>query len=164
MRIKIAQKGWEGFNGVLGPIQFTNGISADITQREADRLGVMMRVVEVDENDVELGVVSANAELIRTSHIRMEVVDARQTVAEKEAANPTPPVTEPEITPPNPMPQPEPAPVKDYTREELEKIADDNGIKGLRDIGTPLGAKNTSISKLIEEILVAQEKRAKAKG
>ena len=42
---------------------------------------------------------------------------------------------------------------KRYTLAELEAIADKDGIKGLRDVGSPLGVRGTSINGLIEEIL-----------
>lgn len=44
-----------------------------------------------------------------------------------------------------------------YTREELELIADDKGIGGLRDIGDKLDAKSNSIEGLIDKILTAQK-------
>jgi hypothetical protein len=43
-----------------------------------------------------------------------------------------------------------------YTREELEKIADEKGIKGLREIADPLGLKSNSIVPLIDSILEKQ--------
>lgn len=44
------------------------------------------------------------------------------------------------------------APTKRYTRAELEAVADESGIQGLREIADPLGIKATSIRKLIDEI------------
>ncbi|QPJ61699.1 MAG: hypothetical protein G3M70_07290 [Candidatus Nitronauta litoralis] len=55
----------------------------------------------------------------------------------------------PKQDPPNEKPTERP-----YTRAELEKMS----MKQLREIGTPLGAWDTSAKELIEEILVAQEK------
>nr|WP_085000750.1 hypothetical protein [Cronobacter sakazakii] len=50
----------------------------------------------------------------------------------------------------------EPAPVQRFTREELESIADSEGIAGLRQIGKPLGVKAKGIVEMIEGILKAQ--------
>jgi hypothetical protein len=43
----------------------------------------------------------------------------------------------------------------EVTRENLEKIADESGISGLRDIGNQYGVKASSIAKLIDDILAA---------
>lgn len=43
------------------------------------------------------------------------------------------------------------------TREELEAIADEKGISGLREIGNELGVKSNSIEDLIGKILAAQK-------
>ena len=50
----------------------------------------------------------------------------------------------------------EPEERKIYTREELEAVADDSGIRGLREIGDPLNVKATSLTTLIDLILKAQ--------
>jgi hypothetical protein len=45
-----------------------------------------------------------------------------------------------------------------YTRAELEAIAGNDGIDGLREIAKPLGVKGRAISELVNEILAAQAK------
>lgn len=44
-----------------------------------------------------------------------------------------------------------------YSREELEAIADEKGIAGLREIGNTLGVKSNSIEDLIKKILDKQK-------
>jgi len=44
----------------------------------------------------------------------------------------------------------------EYTKEELQKIADDKGLKGLRVIGNKLGIKFRGVKEAIKEILGAQ--------
>ena len=163
-KIKIVEAGWAGYTGILGSLIFENGISTTVpTKVQADQFGVVMKFVEVDEQGEEIGVLSANADLIRTAHVAIEPHVPMKSVAERkaeeaaaEAANPKP---KEEVAAPDPMPATKPAdPAKVWTRAELEAIADAKGINGLRVIGTPLGARNTSISKLIEEILQAQAK------
>jgi hypothetical protein len=51
---------------------------------------------------------------------------------------------------------PAPAPVR-YSREALEEIAGAKGIKGLREVGDPLGVKASGIADLIDAILKAQQ-------
>lgn len=162
-RIKIKEKGWDGYTGLLGTLIFENGISTTApSQRERDYFGVVMRFVEVDEDGNELGVVSANDDLLRTAKIAIAPVERMKSVAEKKAEAIARGDVAPEVTAPDPMLAIEPVvETKVYTREELEAIGDKDGIKGLRAIGTPLGAKNTSIHKLIDEILDAQVKKAK---
>jgi len=52
--------------------------------------------------------------------------------------------------------EPEKTPTPGFTRESLEKIADADGIEGLRRVA-PEGVKGRSIRQLIDEILAAQE-------
>ncbi len=47
-------------------------------------------------------------------------------------------------------------PVQRFTREELESIADCEGIAGLRQIGNQIGVKAKGIVEMIEGILKAQ--------
>ena len=53
--------------------------------------------------------------------------------------------------------------VKIYTKEELEKIADEKGISGLRDIAVQFGVTSNSISSLIYKILDRQERTKQSK-
>ena len=46
---------------------------------------------------------------------------------------------------------------KSLSREELEAVADDGGISGLRAIAEPLGVKSNSIDGLIDAILKASQ-------
>ena len=50
-----------------------------------------------------------------------------------------------------------------YTLEELEKIADNKGLKGLREVAKPLGIKGTSINGLIEAIMEVAGKPVEVK-
>ena len=47
--------------------------------------------------------------------------------------------------------------LQNYSREELEAIADSEGIRGLRDVAELRGVKGRSIEELIDELLAAQE-------
>ena len=54
------------------------------------------------------------------------------------------------------IPRTKPKPVQRFTREELESIADCEGIAGLRQIGNQIGVKAKGIVEMIEGILKAQ--------
>jgi hypothetical protein len=156
MKIKIIQKGWEGYTGILGTVMFKDGVSTrDLTPNEQAYFSVVMRVAEIENDGTETHY-SASAELTRTGKIQMPVVEKRKTVEQIEAEAPAPAADE--VTAPDPMPVEQPTEKKVWTREELEEVADKDGIRGLRVIGTPMGAKNTSIHKLIDEILTFQAK------
>ena len=156
-KIKIVEPGWEGYTGILGTLVFEDGVSVEpVSQREKDVFSVTIRIAEVTDTG-EARVYSANDNLRTVAALAMEPQAPKLFVAPKPAPAPTPEATD---TSPLPIAAPS-APAKTYTLAELEAIADDKGIKGLREIGAPLGAKNTSITKLIDEILAAQAKLAK---
>jgi hypothetical protein len=161
MRIKIIENGWAGYSGPLGTLVFVDGVSTETpSQQERDRFGVNLKICDVDDNGNETEQVSANSDLIRISKLEMPINVPLKSDAQLALENPAP-IVDP-VAAPDPLPFVAPVEIKDFTREELEKISDDQGIKGLREIGTPLGAKNTSIHKLIDEILEAQTKRSRS--
>lgn len=167
MKVKIIEKGYAGFTGHLGRIDFEDSVSVgEIDMREALMLGGYVRLVEVDEAGNELGPVSHAAELARTRNLSTSVVIP---LDRGDPNEPSPDAAEQNgqkvETAPDPMPVPELTPeeaARVWTRDELEAVADKDGIKGLRDIATPMGVRNTSIPGLIDEILAAQTKNQKA--
>lgn len=173
MKIKIVEKGWAGYNGLFGQTEFVDGVSTDhVNLAQANMLGGIIRIVEVDDNGNELGQVSLSADMVRTADFGAPVVKARARGTDAPVADEETP--DAVVIPGDDFDALAAAqaaedaggdvddkpvePTRVYTRAELEEIADQDGIKGLRDIGTPLGAKNTSIHKLIDEILAAQSK------
>lgn len=144
MLVKITQPGWESYNGPLcAGVMFENGVSTDhVSFSEAMQLGAMISVVEIDAEGNEMGPVSPAHEIVRTRDIAAEIEEPLPTEAAIQEAE---------------MPhEPEGATDKTFTEEELEAIAEEHGIGGLRLIGDRLGVKNTSIKGLIREIIVAQ--------
>lgn len=166
MKVKIAEKGYASFTGSLGNIQFEDAVSVGhVDFDEAMRLGGYMRIVEVDEVGNEIGPVSYAAEIARTRNLTTKVV------APLERGDPNAPSPDAaeqnglSAPAPDPVPEPEVAsdePLPIYTRDELEAIADDKGIRGLREIGNALKVRNNSIPGLIDEILAAQTSNQKA--
>lgn len=169
MKVKIVEPGYAGYTGPLGQIEFVDAVSVnDVPTREALWVGGILRIVEVDDEGNELGSVSHADELVRTRHLDMPVTPAMETgdvnepAPDTEAARVAAELAERSAPDPLPViPEAEDAePAKVYTRAELEAVADDKGIAGLRDIGSPLGAKHTSIPGLIEAILTAYKQAA----
>lgn len=160
MRVKITQPGWLTYTGDLGTVQFENGVSmAPMPHREAMALGAYISVVEIDENGEELGPVSPGLDQVRVMTVeavveapivRLSDVLAQQKLLDEEERARL--EAEGEV-----LNAPEPA-RHIYNQDELEDIAAEKGIVGLREIGDPLGVKGTSIRGLIADILLKQPK------
>lgn len=153
MKLKVATRRMAGYTGVLGLVRFTDGVSDEFLPRHIrDRMAASMEFLEVDAagNEQPAG---AQHRVIREYKERAPKVEslARQTEAEKAAEIAKNAV----ITSKVPTLE---------TRESLEKIAGEKGIKGLREIGSKWGVKHRSIPTLIEMILDAQEKSVAARN
>lgn len=149
--LKIVSKGWAGYTGQLNIITFRNGVSLEpVPDRIADRIAGSVSVVACDENGVEIegdARVGIQHRLVTESSKRAELTKplSRQSEDDKtmESKLDAAAVLK--------------APVEEaYTREDLEKVADESGIKGLRVIGDKWRVKGRSIPELINDILTAQ--------
>lgn len=176
-KVRLLSTGMESFSSYLGTVKFVNGVSEDTpSQAEIARLGALTKIEVFDEEtgEAEQGGAGADAVKHRTTgapmnkHFERGVADAP-----KEEINPTPveikeaakPVEDTDkaqaeldalLAETSSEPEGENHPVRFYTKEELEAVADEKGIAGLREIADPMGVKNTSIVGLINEILQAQ--------
>jgi len=183
MRVKIVQKGWAGFTGSMGTARFVDGI-AELSMTEALRLGANIKLMHIDEDGNDVEIVSHSAEIVRTKHlsapmlpqrrrgvpdqpkkpklkfgvVSVESIPAGSVLAEKLTPEQVSAVKD--IMAPPADAAPTPAAPKTYTRAQLEQIADEHGIKGLREISDPLEIKNTSIVGLIDAIIAWQEQNA----
>lgn len=133
-RIRITEPGWVNYNGPAGGVMFHNNVSVEpVDAQTSARLGSILRIQMLD-TDTQAGVA---AELGRMKDTRAEVV------AELPVGSSVQPVATPKVV------------TQRYSREELEKVADKNGIAGLRAIAEPLNVKGRGIAELITEILAA---------
>lgn len=122
MKLRLIQKGYENFNGLLGVTEFKDGVSVnDVPPREATNIGMSIKTEWEDKTD-------PNPAQNLLNHMHTKAGEQ----AEAPAASAT---------------------AGEHTQESLETIADEKGIKGLREIAEPLGIKGTSIKELISEIL-----------
>lgn len=139
--IVLKEPGFESFNGLFGTVMFENGRSIEsISSMEAERFGAITRCVTEDGDN--------------PSTVQKQL-DARNDKAEVkkplESVDHTPAQTEALKT------------VEyDFTRESLEKAADEGGIKGLRVIGDQHGVKGRSVAEIISELLALKEKPAES--
>jgi hypothetical protein len=127
MKVRVVQRGFEGFTGILAGERFADGVSeADVDEIIFKRIGAAMKVEWIKEAKDESTVVQK--EVAKVEPEIEETVDDE--VIEEEAK---------------------------YTVEKLSEIADMGGIGELRKIATPMGVKGKSIESLIDGILNVQK-------
>lgn len=146
--LKITQPGWEGFTGPLGPyVEFKDGVStAPVPRNVADSLSGIVSMVELDDDGNEANVAGLAHRLVSESKERAPVVPqmARQSETDKRS----------ELK--RERAKRDPSQIRFYVSKELEAIADEKGIAGLRVIAADWGLKHRSITVLIQMILDAQ--------
>lgn len=136
-KIRITQAGWETYTGHLQGIMFTDGLSDDLVSPTiAMRIGSVLGAVGVDEQEA----VGLAANMVKNDRVRATVE------VPVEAAPDAPAVYTPDAA----------VPSQKLTREELEGVADRDGIAGLRAIAEGYNVKGRGILELITEILKAQ--------
>lgn len=133
------------FSGYLGLTKFKDSLSVnDVSQKEAIKLSAILECTWEDGSKI--------SKIIDNSKLR--AIPKRDTVDVKAEEKPKPKVKPVKKEEKKPVEEEKPAIeiTERYTREDLEAIADKDGIQGLRAIGDKIGAKATSIRKLIDEI------------
>lgn len=141
-KIRIVEPGWETFTGDMGGATFVNGESTEpLPQLQVDRIGASIRI---ELEDGRQGGIQER--LVSQKGVEAPELVGLERATEADLAGSPEPVA-PEV----------PAPVF-HTEAELEGIAEEKGIAGLRLIGTPLGVKGRSIPELIREILDVEKK------
>jgi len=153
-KVKIINQGYEQFSDYLGPWKFEKGVSVDdIPQAEVNRLGAVFNLKSLKGEEVtdyehsdkykdtaapnnDLGVVKAEDRKVEKPEAKKEVAKSDEPVKQEE------PITDSEVT-------------KSYTREELDKIADEKGRKAIAEIAEAKGikTKGVRITTLINKIL-----------
>lgn len=145
-KIKIVAKGWETYTGFMGMVEFVNAVSVDaVPQQVADRLSAVIEIVEIDEDGEKQA--GTAARLVGGATIAAPVIDAMNRASEADLR-----AEQVKISVNNGKPPTE----KLYSVSDLEKIADEKGIHGLREIGDRWNVRERSIPGLIKVILKAQ--------
>jgi hypothetical protein len=140
VRIRLLNPTLTNLTGVFGNYSFIDGVSELMLRREAERLSVITAVEFVNSENL----------WERKARERGQITS--------DNLNTDPPKphlgSQIEVLAPEPVKSKD---IKTYSREELEAIADDKGIQGLREIADPLNVKGVSIRTLLDGILKAQE-------
>lgn len=156
-RIKIVNGIFAGYTGVLGMgRQFIDGASVEpLATAEAQMIAAEGDAYVIDaEGDFVLDDAGRPFKVMPGAmpfpdSLGISFVDSKREVRieETEAISdePTHVVADVEATSTGEQPT--------YSREQLEAVADSEGLRGLREIGDAVGAKGKSIPELIERIL-----------
>ncbi len=132
MKLKLTAPGWENFSGQMGVNFFENGLStADVLPFDARRISGVIGCEWEDGSSP-----SVAQSILNNAHTSATVTES-----------PSAPVGDSTVAVDA---------GKVWTEEELGKIADEQGIAGLREIAEPAGIKSKSVQGLIEAILTAK--------
>lgn len=150
MKLRITEPGFTKMNGPIAEVMFVDGVSVDdVSPVQAERIACAMRCETVDGVNP-----SSSAVLLREYQARAEVVVPMKREDELDVPHAVVETVE------HKAPQPIAVPTNVWTRAALEAIADQSGIKGLRDIAASFNVKGTSIKALIDGVMDAQAAKA----
>jgi hypothetical protein len=169
---RLTAPGWENFSGNFGfGAMFEDGLSTvELTQRQIMRIGSSTVLVDA-ETGVQVGpsVIHLNLQPVEmTVPVPMQNAadEAATEEAERERLAREADERKAEEAAALAEAQRKAQEAVDaavvYTRQELEAIAANDGIEGLRVIARPLGIKGKAIAELVNEILAHQAKLASA--
>ena len=150
MKIRITDPGFAGFNGHLGTAFFVDGVCDDVSPLEAERMASIVAIEEVDtgvnpsvtqrmvdlnnKNADEMGI-NSNAVLVKA----MEPLPKPDTISvQPELIKQLPSLTGISY---------------DYSQEQLEKLADAEGIAGLRAFADVYKVNGKSIKGIINDLM-----------
>lgn len=162
MKLRLTGNGYTNFTGHMGSVYFENGLSAlDVLPVHAVRIGstfgaqwengVSTNPAELAVSNASMGAMNDSQETVfnqRLMEAQIHDANQAQTHLQKVAELGMTATIDPKAK----LPQPE---LKTFTREQLEAIADESGLAGLREVASQMGVKGKSISELIERTLEA---------
>lgn len=148
MKIKFIAPDLAAFTGMYGAIEFKDGVSlTHVADHEVRLYGAITSIEVIGDDFTPEKSYDEVKHLAAVSTTLPTLAEIRNRAALAVAAIMAPPAGQ--------MPETA-APSVIYTKEQLEAIADKQGIAGVRGISDALNVRGTSISKLIAGILAAQ--------
>lgn len=137
-KLRIVEPGWQDFSGLYGITEFKNGVSLDdVSELEIMRLGALVTVERI-ESGAQAG---PGNRILETYNNR---IDPPLFQDDERALKDNLDVENADME------------VEVYTQQELEQIADQKGIAGLRSIADNIGVKGKNIMELMRAILKKQ--------
>ncbi len=161
-RVKLIGNGRDDFTGVMGRFEFENGISEEISTKDCEHLGALVRCELVDSAGQTTGVnPSLTQRMVDERYKPAQVKSARQTVAQmrEEALQQTPEAEGEE--PQEAVADDSQGLTFDFTKEQLEVMADEGGLQQLREFAKPYEVRSTSIKGLIDGLVAKQQDHLK---
>jgi hypothetical protein len=139
MKLRLTQAGFENYTGQMGVVMFKDGLSeGDVLPIDAIRISAAIGADWEDGTPANVGDMYLN-NMDAPAHVGGGVIHESDEVEQVEESAATQVVAG-----------------TIYSKDDLAKIADADGIAGLRAIAEPMGVKGTSIVGLIEAILKQQ--------
>lgn len=137
-KIKIIEPGMIHYTGPVGMVSFVDGVSVEPVDKLARNfVGAIFRCELADKPGYQVG---SAADEIRGNHVKFDDPNVKVfNNATFDMKNSVPNIKKP-----------------NYTREELEQIADELGLNGVRDIAKIWSVTGRSIQQVIDAILNAQ--------
>ena len=159
MKLRLTQAGFETYTGQMGVVMFKDGLSeGDVLPIDAIRISAAIGATWEDGSAANVGEMYLN-NMHAPAHVGgfdinemsmpVEGAEQKSVTKEKDDEGKT---------------DETPAQASNHTREELEAIADEKGIAGLREVAEPLKVKGTSIVALMDAIIKAQLKLTEQKA
>lgn len=135
--VRIVAKGFEGYNGVIEGVQFKDGVSLEpLSLAAAERIGAFMRVEDAETHEpLSVGQRMVNARRAAEGP-KESLVRIKRTPTGKEKQ----PIKKAVVS-------------YDYTKDELEAVADKEGINGLRKVAEQYDVRGRSIREIIESLM-----------
>lgn len=154
MQVRLTDPGFAGFTGFMGTVKFVDGVSEHISAAEAERLGCIVAIEDLEGHNP-----SATQRMVDThKHNLEELVSRGQGVSgasnhevrkQKPAKTAEQPIDEVAI-----VVDDSPAGLDfSFTREDLEALADKEGISGLRNFAGSYSVKGRAIIEIIDELM-----------
>lgn len=148
MKIRLTQPGFENYTAQMGVHFFEDGMTlTDVKPSDAVRLAAQFLCEWEDGTPV-----SVAQSLIDHSNMTTDTMPRERNADEALSQQ----ASEAQARAGAEASENAKREAKVYTKEQLEAVADKEGIKGLRTIATPLGVKGNAINEIIAEILAAQ--------
>jgi hypothetical protein len=153
VKLRLVQKGFEGYNGQMGVIFFENGLSTnDVRPLDAIRMSAVMQCEWENGQSASIAqslLDNANtpAPMFTSDGQGTDADNERAAVEKVELARAVTQGIASQATGAD-----HPA-TSGYSKDQLAAIADAEGIAGLRKVADPLGVKGNSINGLIDAIL-----------
>lgn len=161
MKLKLTGKQFVNFTGQFGGIDWEKGVSVtDVNAVDANRIASIVGAKFLDGSDAsecDKIISMRNMESPYRQTSRPLTVEEIKNFEKERNKRPL------DVVESNKKANAKKESIKIYTREELEKIADEKGLNGLREVAVPYGVTANKVSSLIFKILDRQERMKETK-